>query len=140
MSASFAKDCAMILARAMMDGFMNATSSFNQEQELSDHFGEVLKKMTEAMMLTIASREKFDEFCNNKFADNDSRNIFLVEDKIFLQKTAWMVLQHIRSFPLMQPSDEYVKQHIQKPPSQSSRCNEKQNVVDKCELQAQSTG
>ena len=95
MSASFAKDCAMILARAMMDGFMNATSSFNQEQELSDHFGEVLKKMTEAMMLTIASREKFDEFCNNKFADNDSRNIFLVEDKIFLQKTAWMVLQHI---------------------------------------------
>ena len=40
----------------------------------------------------------------------------------------------------MQPSDEYAKRHIQKPLSQSSRCNEKQNVVDKCELQAQSTG
>lgn len=84
-SASHAKDFAMKLAGAMKDGFTNATSSFIQDQELSDNFGEVLKRMTQDMS-TIVSGKNFDDCCKNQFRDDNDRKIFSDEAEIFLRK------------------------------------------------------
>ena len=96
-SASHAKDFAMKLAGAMKDGFTNATSSFTQDEDLSDNFGKVLKRMTQDMS-TIVSGKNFDDCCKNQFRDDNNRKIFLDEAEIFLRKCAWMVLQRSAQF------------------------------------------
>ena len=58
-------DCAKKLAGVMKDGFANATSTFSEDQELSDNFGKVLNQMTQ-FMLSIIDCTDFNECCKNE--------------------------------------------------------------------------
>jgi hypothetical protein len=133
LNPNIAKEYVEKVAEAMLSGFEGATEGFTRDTELSEKFCNVHNEMKQNMFRCVQDSLDNGEFSND--LPNECRAEFLKEAGLFLGKFAWMVLQHIRCFPKMQGSDDYIKQQIGDVSTESGECNKKRKNDNKsCEL------
>ena len=91
------------IAYAMSEAFKKATLNITN---LTSDFAAVHQHMREGMMAVVKTFPDIGTF-RHQLSD-EGRNTFEDEAALFLGKFAWMVLQHIRSFPQMLTMHEYM--------------------------------